>query len=65
MDTLTSYTSGNAWVEFNEDRKGKLVPEQMGDVVVMDRDLESCAPHMIHEARAVVTICAGQITYRG
>ncbi|MDO5757088.1 MAG: amidohydrolase [Rhodobacterales bacterium] len=65
MDTLASYTSGNAWVEFNEARKGQLIPGQMGDVVVMDRDLESCAPGAIHKARAMITICGGQITYRG
>ena len=65
MDTLASYTSGNAWVEFNEGRKGQLVAGQMGDVVVMDRDLEACAPDAIHTARAMVTICGGQITYSG
>lgn len=65
MDTLASYTSGNAWVEFNEGRKGQLMPGQMGDVVVMDRDLQACAPDEIHKARAMVTICAGRITYSG
>jgi predicted amidohydrolase YtcJ len=63
MDTLASYTSGNSWVEFNEGRKGQLAPGQMGDVVVMDRDLEACAPGAIHAARTMVTICAGQVTY--
>ena len=65
MDTLASYTSGNAWVEFNEGRKGQLIAGQMGDVVVMDRDLEACAPDAIHRARAMVTICGGEITYSG
>ena len=65
MDTLASYTSGNAWVEFNEGSKGQLIPGKMGDVVVMDRDLEACAPDAIHKARAMVTICAGQVTYSG
>ncbi|MEX1235968.1 MAG: amidohydrolase [Roseovarius sp.] len=65
MDTLASYTSGNAWVEFNEGRKGQLAPGQMGDVVVMDRDLEACEPEQIHAARAMVTICGGAITYSG
>ncbi|MFX0547223.1 amidohydrolase [Roseovarius sp. S1116L3] len=64
MDTLLSYTRANAWVEFNEGRKGQLIPGQMGDVVVMDRDLEALAPEEIHSARAAVTICGGAITYR-
>ena len=63
MDTLASYTSGNAWVEFNEGRKGQLAPGQMGDVVVMDRDLEALAPGQMHTARAMVTICGGAITH--
>ncbi|WP_281968294.1 amidohydrolase [Roseovarius nanhaiticus] len=65
MDTLASYTSGNAWVEFNEGRKGQLVPGQMGDVVVLTHDIEALAPDQIHTARAMVTICGGQITYSG
>ncbi len=63
MDTLVSYTSGNAWVEFNEGRKGQLATGQMGDVVIMDRDLEACAPNAIHAARPMITICGGCITY--
>ncbi|MFD0857568.1 amidohydrolase [Roseovarius aquimarinus] len=63
-DTLWSYTSGNAWVEFNEGRKGELVPGQMGDIVVMDRDLEALAPEEVATARAMVTICGGEITYQ-
>ncbi|PVA09400.1 amidohydrolase [Pelagivirga sediminicola] len=65
MDTLASYTSANAWVEFNEGRKGQLIAGQMGDVVVLDRDLEACAPEEIHEVRVLATICGGQITYSG
>lgn len=65
MDTLASYTSGNAWVEFNEGRKGQLSPGQMGDVVVMDRDIEALAPQDIHTAAPMVTICGGAITYSG
>lgn len=63
MDTLVSYTSGNAWVEFNEGRKGQLSPGQMGDVVVMDRDLEAVAPDQIGQAHVAFTICGGRVTY--
>ncbi|MEB8385813.1 amidohydrolase [Rhodobacteraceae bacterium KMM 6894] len=63
MDTLESYTVGNAWVEFNEGRKGQLIPGQMGDVVVMDRDLEAVAPDQIGQAQVAFTICGGRVTY--
>ena len=62
-ETLASYTRDNAWVEFNEDRKGRLRAGMMADVVVMDTDLEAIEPDQLGKARAAVTICAGRITY--
>ena len=64
METLESYTAGNAWVEFNEARKGRLAPGMMADVTVMDHDLEALAPAEIDKARAATTICAGRITWQ-
>lgn len=64
MDTLFSYTAGNAWVEFNEDRKGKLAPGMMADVVVMSHDLTTLAPERITDATARYTICDGRITFQ-
>ena len=62
-ETLESYTSLNAWVEFNEHRKGKLVPGMMADVVVMDHDLEAMDPAHLDKARAAVTLMGGRITW--
>jgi len=62
-DTLESYTAGNAWVEFNEDRKGKLIPGMMADIAIMSHDLEAMAPEELDQARAQTTICDGKITY--
>lgn len=63
LDTLYSYTAGNAWVEFNEDRKGKLTPGMMADVVVMSHDLTTLAPDKITDASARYTICDGRVTF--
>ena len=63
LDALAMYTRENAWVEFHEDRKGRLAPGMMGDVVVMDRDLEATPPEELGQARPVLTICAGRVTY--
>ncbi|MFZ8941205.1 MAG: amidohydrolase family protein, partial [Gemmobacter sp.] len=65
IDTLESYTAGNAWVEFNEGRKGRLAPGMMADVAVMSHDLEALAPEAITEAAAVLTICDGRVTWEG
>ncbi|MEO1613277.1 MAG: amidohydrolase family protein, partial [Pseudomonadota bacterium] len=62
-EALESYIPNNAWVEFNENRKGRLRPGMMADVVVMDHDLEALAPVDLDRARAAVTICGGRITW--
>ncbi|OED42770.1 amidohydrolase [Chromatiales bacterium (ex Bugula neritina AB1)] len=61
---LASYTRDNAWVEFNENRKGKLKTGMMADIVVMDHNLEAMPPEELHTAKAAVTICGGNITYQ-
>ncbi|MEM6482660.1 MAG: amidohydrolase [Pseudomonadota bacterium] len=63
METLESYTAVNAWLEFNEDRKGKLAAGMLADVVVMTHDLESLAPEEIHKASAALTLCGGRSTW--
>lgn len=62
-EALWSYTAGNAWVEFSEDRKGRLRPGMMADVVVMDHDLEALDASELDRARAAVTICGGRVTW--
>lgn len=62
-ETLRSYTQDNAWVEFNEDRKGRLAPGMMADIVIMDSDLEATPPDQLGQTRAAVTICGGRVTW--
>ncbi|MGB3315666.1 MAG: amidohydrolase [Albidovulum sp.] len=62
-ETLASYTCDNAWVEFNERRKGRLKAGMMADIVVMDRDIEAMPTGDLDKARARVTICGGRVTY--
>jgi predicted amidohydrolase YtcJ len=64
MDTLESYTAGNAWVEFREDRKGRLKPGMLADVAVMSHDLEAMEPARLDSARAALTICGGRVTWQ-
>ncbi|WP_338548142.1 amidohydrolase [Roseovarius phycicola] len=62
-DTLASYTRDNAWVEFNEERKGMLKAGMMADVAVMSHDLTKLAPADITQAQAVATVCDGVVTF--
>lgn len=63
IDTLRSYTADNAWLEFNEDRKGRLKPGMMADIAVMSHDLEAMDPEALDTARARVTLCGGRVTW--
>lgn len=63
MDALESYTAGNAWVEFNEGRKGQLKAGMMADIAMMSHDLEAMDPSALDQSRAVLTICGGRVTY--
>lgn len=63
-DTLASYTRDNAWVEFNEQKKGRLAAGMLADVVVMNQDLESMPVEELDNARAATTLCAGITTYQ-
>ncbi|WP_371060522.1 amidohydrolase [Rhodosalinus sp. 5P4] len=63
MDTLRSYTCDNAWVEFAEDRKGRLRDGFLADIAVMDHDLEAMDPEALDTARAALTVAGGRITW--
>ncbi|MGX5664463.1 amidohydrolase [Rhizobium daejeonense] len=63
MDTLAAYTRTSAWVEFMEDRKGKLKEDFLADIVVLSGDIEACPATEIAALKPVATICDGRITY--
>jgi predicted amidohydrolase YtcJ len=63
VDTLKSYTADNAWLEFNEHRKGMLRVGMMADIAVMSHDLEAMEPAQLDRARAALTLCGGRVTW--
>jgi hypothetical protein len=63
-DALAGYTRDGAYAEFNEHRKGRLKAGLMADIVVMSNDLEAMAPEELDQARPVMTVCNGRITYQ-
>jgi hypothetical protein len=64
MESLEAYTAIGAWVEFMEDRKGKLKPGFLADIVILSHDIERVAPDQIMDTvRPAVTICDGRITH--
>ncbi|MBP0579336.1 amidohydrolase [Labrys sp. LIt4] len=63
-ETLGAYTSEGAWVEFMEDRKGRLKPGYLADIVVLSGDIEATPAAELAALRPVATICDGRITHQ-
>jgi len=62
-EALYAYTQGSAFAERMETKKGKLVPGQFADFVVLDRDLLKAKPADILKTRVLRTVVAGQTVY--
>ncbi len=61
MDILAGYTTGGAFAEHTEDRKGMLKPGYLADLVILSGDIETTPVHQIgamHAAR--MTLCGGR-----
>jgi predicted amidohydrolase YtcJ len=61
---VCAYTWGAAYAEFAEARKGKLVPGQYADFVVLDRDITRIAASEILTTRVLRTVVGGRTVYR-
>src|SRR6185295_17288612 len=62
-DALRACTSGAAYAEFAESRKGTLERGKLADFVILDRDLTRIPPETIREAKVVMTVVGGKIVY--
>ena len=62
-EALRLYTTGPAYMQFNEKDRGTLEAGKLGDLVVIDRDYYSCPEDDIRKIRPVMTIINGKIAY--
>ena len=62
-DALRAYTTGSAYAEYMEGRKGMLAPGLLADLVLIDRDLTRIAPETIRDARVLLTVVGGRPVY--
>lgn len=58
------YTTGSAYAEFMEDRKGSLKKGMLADLIIMDRDLFTILPEEILKAKVVYTITGGKVVFQ-
>jgi predicted amidohydrolase YtcJ len=62
-EAIHAYTYNGAYGSFEEGIKGRLVPGQLADVAVADRDLFSVPHDQIVEAANDLTIVGGDVVY--
>jgi predicted amidohydrolase YtcJ len=63
-EALAAYTTGGAYAEFMEHRKGRLKPGYLADIVVLSGDLDACPAEELTDIRPLTTICGGRVTFR-
>lgn len=61
---IHGYTTGGAWAEFSENRKGQLKAGYMADLVMLDGNIHALAHEDITSLKVAMTICGGQVTYQ-
>jgi predicted amidohydrolase YtcJ len=61
--TLHATTVAPAWLARDEHRRGKLVPGQLADLVVLDRDPLDCEGEELAELQVVATMLGGTWTH--
>jgi predicted amidohydrolase YtcJ len=59
-EALRATTVNPAWLAGDERRRGRLVPGQLADLVVLDRDPFELAPEELPEVRVVATMVGGR-----
>jgi predicted amidohydrolase YtcJ len=62
-EALYAYTQGAAFSEGMETKKGKLVPGQFADFVVLDRDVLKATPSDVLNTQVLRTIVGGRTVY--
>jgi predicted amidohydrolase YtcJ len=61
---IAAYTTGSAYAEFAEKRKGTLAPGMFADFVVLDRDLTAVPAAKILDTHVLRTVVGGRTVYQ-
>ena len=62
-EALRAYTSGAAWAEFAETRKGTLEPGKLADFVLLDRELTAIPLPEIRDVKVLATAVGGTLVF--
>lgn len=62
-EAIRYYTLGSSYAQFMEDRKGKIKPGYLADIVITDKDLLTIPENEIMKTRVDYTITGGKIVF--
>jgi len=62
-EAIYAYTQGSAFAENMEHQKGRLEPNFLADIVVLDRDITKTSPQDVLHTRVLRTIVGGATVY--
>jgi predicted amidohydrolase YtcJ len=62
-DCIRAYTSGSAYAQFEERKKGELKPGEYADFIILSNDLTKIPPAQFTKTRVLRTVVAGRIVY--
>jgi predicted amidohydrolase YtcJ len=63
-EMLAGYTTGGAYLNFEETETGSIEAGKSADLIVLDRNLFEIAPSDIHNAKVLLTLLEGKEVYR-
>lgn len=61
--SLRAYTSGAAFAEFEEGRKGTIAPGMLADLAVLSQDIFAVPPQQLPATTSVMTIVGGKVVF--
>ena len=62
-ECIAAYTTGSAYAEFEEGKKGQIVAGQYADILVLSDDLTKVAPGKILSVKVLQTYAGGKLVY--
>lgn len=63
-DCIRAYTSGSAYAEFMDGKKGELKAGEFADFVILSRDITKAAPAEILKTEVLRTVVGGKTVYQ-
>ncbi len=61
---IDSYTMGSAYVEFMENKKGRIKEGYYADMIILDKDIFTIDPMEIRNILPVLTMVGGKVVYK-